>query len=227
VFVLLSLAACGGSVEVSGAGRGEAAADPGRSAFGLWIAPSEDGSRFLPLDICRDHTISYHFPDDPSGRRERCSDVGGSYEQRGERLMFVVGSARLDAAIEDEGRLVLTESEGERVYFRVSDVDDITGTYRLRTILAQPDAERGAVTLVRTLRFDGERFTIDNVLSREGTDERWQTTERGTYAVVRRGELVWTSEGRASHVAHVVAFGARGEHLHIGRVGFMTRVAER
>lgn len=215
---LLAMTACGGAVET----QQERGSEAGDAALGLWIAPTSDDVGFRALDVCADGTVSYELPADPAGVRSRCAAVGGSHETDGARVDLVVGPSHIEAKIAG-GALVMASPDGERVYYRTSRAGDITGSYAIRTVLS-PDEGGGAVTVERRFRFGGGHFEFENVLAREGTKERWTTTERGSYAMAGPGEVVLTPEGQASHVEHAIVFGPGGEHLHVGRVGYMTRV---
>jgi hypothetical protein len=224
--VLVALTACGGAVEPSPPGpeRDTTTSVKAPSALGLWVAPTLDPPGYLPLDLCADGTVSYDFPVDPAGVRERCAAVGGSHRVEGTHVSFVVGRVHLEAALED-GKLVLAQPEGPRTYYRTSPATDLSGTYALRDVMSH-GGSAGDVTLERHFSFARGRFTFDNVLSGETTGDRWSTVEQGSYAMSGAGDAVFTTDGEASHAEHVVVFGARGEYLHIGRVGYMARATQ-
>lgn len=223
---ILALAACGGAVETAPENQ-PAASDipPASAAFGLHIAAPSATSGFLPLDVCTDGSLSFALPAVPEGVREHCADIGGSHHAQGAGLVVQVGQNRLIATLASDGALDLAGPEGERVYYRTSRPEVISGTYELRTVMDPGTSETGPITIARRFTFEGGVFTFRNVLAREGTEERWATVDHGTYALAGAGEVVLTSDGQPSHVEHVVAFGARGEHLHVGRIGYMTRAS--
>lgn len=223
--VLLALSACGGAVDTTSPSPDHEAttATQAPSALGLWVAPAAEPASYLPLDLCGDGSVSYEFPSDPSGTRERCAAIGGSHEALGSHVSFVVGRTHLEATVEDD-RLLLTQPEGARTYYRTSRALELSGTYSLRAVVSR--GENGTVTIERRFSFAHGRFTFDNVLAREGSAERWSTIEQGSYTMTGPGEVVLTTDGETSHAEHVVTFGARGEHLHIGRIGYMARATQ-
>jgi hypothetical protein len=153
--------------------------------------------------------------------RERCAAIGGSHQEGGAHISFVVGPAHLEATVEGD-QLMLAQRDGARAYYRTSPATELSGTYSLRTIMTRGEGT-GAITMDRRFSFAHGRFTFDNALSRESTGDRWSTSEQGSYAMSGTGEAVFTTDGEASHVEHVVVFGQRGEYLHIGRIGYMAR----
>lgn len=219
---LLALTACGGAVESTPANSEPDATSTARapSALGLWIAPAAEPAGYLPLDLCGDGSVSYEFPTDPSGTRERCAAIGGSHQALGSHVSLVVGRTHLEATLEHD-RLLLTQPEGARTYYRTSRAGELSGTYSLRSVVSR--GENGTVNIERRFTFAHGRFTFDNVLAREESDERWSTVEQGSYAMSGPGEVVLTTDGEPPHAEHVVTFGARGEYLHIGRIGYMAR----
>jgi hypothetical protein len=224
--VLVALTACGGAVESSSPipDHDTTTSREAPSALGLWVAPTTEPPGYLPLDLCADGTVSYDFPADPWGVRERCDAIGGSHHEGAARVSFVVGRTHLEATLED-GQLMLAQPEGARAYYRTSRATELSGTYSLRTVVSHGEG-MGAVTIERRFSFAHGRFTFDNVLSGERTGDRWSTIEQGSYAMSSAGEVVFTTDGEASHVEHVVVFGNRREYLHIGRIGYMARATQ-
>jgi len=220
--LVVALTACGGAVDTTSPSPAHEEATTAHvpSALGLWVAPAADPAGYLPLDLCGDGSLSYDFPAAPSGVRERCAAIGGSHQTLGSHVSFLVGRTHLEATVEDD-RLLLTQPEGARTYFRTSPARELSGTYSLRSVVSH--GESGTVTIERRFSFAHSRFTFDNVLAREGSADRWSTVEQGSYAMNGPGEAVLTTDGETPHAEHVVTFGARGEYLHIGRIGYMAR----
>ena len=117
--------------------------------------------------------------------------------------------------------------EGTQIYYRASTATALEGTYGTRNVLS-PDLDgSGAVVITRRADFQDGRFVLENVLTREGTTERWTTVERGTYRMTSAGQVVLASDGQAPHSEHAFVFGNDGEHLHVGRLGYMARIDKR
>jgi hypothetical protein len=227
--LVVALTACGGAVEPSSSAPTDddgarAATQQAPSALGLWVAPVTEAPGFLALDLCADGTVSFGFPADPSGVRERCASIGGSHRIEGARVSLVAGRARLEATLAD-GQLLVVQPEGPRTYYRTSRASDIAGTYALRTDVSHGEGT-GTVAIERRFAFARGRFTFDNALSAATTGDRWSTVEQGSYAMSGPGDVVLTTDGLASHAEHVVAFGPSGEYLHIGRIGYMARATQ-